>query len=104
MNDVVMALNAAANQQEAGTHDGGTIGFERLGPDHEITNAEFVFEGNEHNSLGAAGALAHQHYAGNRDGFAIGGLFEPRMIDDTLSIAHLTKETHRMGLQRKLDG
>ncbi len=26
------------------------------------------------------------------------------MIDDTLSIAHLTKETHRMGLQRKLDG
>ena len=65
VDDILVALNAAADEHEAGSHDDRTIVLQRLWPDDQIADAELVFEGDEDDALGAAGALAHEHDAGH---------------------------------------
>src|SRR3546814_19524444 len=64
MHHFALALNASAHGEHAGRQDDAPILFEDLRPDDEIGDAGFVFAGDEHHALGAAGPMSDQHDTG----------------------------------------
>src|SRR5215216_7353544 len=94
MDDVGVALDSSAHEHEAGAHDDGAIGGERIGPDDNIAEAEFILESNEDDTLGAAGPLADKHNAGHGDRFAVANTLERGIVSDALVIALRPKEAH----------
>ena len=45
-------------------HDDAAMGLENPGPDHEVGDAVFVLDGDEHHARGGARPLAYQHKPG----------------------------------------
>ena len=59
-----LALHVAAHAEQARAHDDAAMGLEDLGPDHEVGDAVFVLDGDEHHARGGARPLAHQDQPG----------------------------------------
>ena len=74
VNDVLVALDASVDDDQARAHHDLAESLQRLGPDHRVGDAGLVLDGHEHHALGRAGALAHQHDAGDRHVGAVLGL------------------------------
>ena len=91
--------------QQARAHDDAAIGFEDLGPDHEIGDAELVLQGDEHHARGGARPLAHQHQPGHAEEVAVRG---PRAASSECAMPPLRQrrpqQLQRMGAQRHRDG
>jgi hypothetical protein len=67
MSDIVGALDAAPDQQEAGCHHGGAVALEHVRPDNQVGDAGLIFERDEADAAGRPGPLAHQHDTGDLD-------------------------------------
>ena len=52
MDDIVDALDAAPDLHQAGAHDDCPVSLQHLGPDDDITDSEFILQGDEDNTLG----------------------------------------------------
>ena len=74
MNDVLMALHAAADEDQPRAHHHLAVALQHLRPDHGIGHARLVLQRHEDHALGGAGTLADQDDAGDRDADAIGEL------------------------------
>jgi len=68
------ALHAAAHAQKARAHDDAAVRLEDPGPDHEVGNAVFVLDGDEHHARGGARALANQHQPGEGEEIVVLGV------------------------------
>ena len=66
-----LALDLAAHAEQARAHDDAAVCLEDLGPDHEVGDAEFVLDGDEHHARGGARPLPHQHQAGQGEDVAV---------------------------------
>ena len=75
--------------------------FEHLWPDHQIGNAAFVFQGDEHHTLGASGALTHKHNACGFKPFAVAGFHRFRAGDNALFRQIFPQERNWMASQRQ---
>src|SRR6516164_7332637 len=64
MHHLTLALDAAAHGDHACGYHRAAEPVEHLRPHHEIGDTRLVLEGDEHDPLGAARTLAHQHQPG----------------------------------------
>lgn len=67
MDDFALAFDAAGGEEDGGEPAGAAEAFEGFGPDDEIGDAGLVFEGDEDDAAGGAGALADEDDAGDGD-------------------------------------
>ena len=70
VDDAGLVLQLAGRGDEARADDDRAQALEGLRPNDEIGDARLVLQRHEDHPLGGAGALAHQHQAGDRDALA----------------------------------
>ena len=104
MNDALVPLDAAADQDQPGGHDDGTITLERFRPDHRVGDAGFVLDRHEHDALGRARPLADENDARDRDEGAVAQLRKVGAGVHAFGRETRTQELHRVGLQREPQG
>jgi hypothetical protein len=67
MDYTVLVLKRAFDMQEAIARDNDAVLLEGVGREYNVGDAGFVFEGEEDESFGGAGALARDYTSGNSD-------------------------------------
>lgn len=72
VDDFAFPLEDAVGLEEGGVAGDGAEAFVDGGPENEVCDAGFVFEGDEYDAGCGAGALADEHEAGDGDAGAVG--------------------------------
>ncbi len=101
MDDVLVALDAPRNQDQARCHHHFAETFERLGPDDGVGHTCFVLDGHEHHALGAARPLTHEHNAGHTHERTIFQAPHVAARGDALRFELVAQKTHGMGFERQ---
>ena len=65
VDDLALALHPAVAGQHGGRQHQPTLGGVAVGPEHQVRHPRLVLDGDEHDALGRAGLLPHQHDAGH---------------------------------------
>jgi hypothetical protein len=94
-----LALHAAAHAQQARAHDDAAMRVEDPGPDHEVGDAAFVLDGDEHHARGGARPLAHQHQPGQSEAVVVLGIEQHIGARDAPLRHQGPQQRHRMGAQ-----
>ncbi len=84
-------LEAAVDEEDGGGAEELGVFFEALGAHDDVDHAGFVFEGDEEEALGRAGALAADDYAAHADAAAVLLVSEMVGADDATAV-HFTAE------------
>src|SRR4051812_38492369 len=71
VNDHSFDLQLAADRHEPRVEDGPAVAFEYPGPDDDVGDAGFVFDGGKDDAARGAGALADEHEASHFDALAV---------------------------------
>ena len=82
MDDLALALDAAAHGDHAGAQHDAAVFLEHLRPDHQVGDAGLVLDRDEHDALGDAGPLADQHEAGRLQPAPVAGVHRLGAGDD----------------------
>jgi hypothetical protein len=76
VNNSVLILERAFDQEESVASNDIAVLLEYIGCEDDVGDAGFVFEGEKYEALGCAGALAGDDAAGNADGLIATSLNE----------------------------
>ena len=76
MDDAVLILEFAGDEEEFFAGDEESVAVVEVGVDDDVGDAGFVFEGEEDEAEGGAGALAGDDATGGGDSAAVGGVVE----------------------------
>ena len=101
MDDVLMALDAAMHHDEPRAHHHLPLALEHLGPDHRIGDSRLVLDGHEHHALRRAGALTHEHDAGDAHPRPVAHGFEIGASSEARGSYAVAEEAHRMSFEGK---
>jgi hypothetical protein len=71
VDDVALPLDAALHRDHAGGENDPALAFVERGPDHQVGDAGFVLDGNEHDTLCGSRLLTYQDQAGRRQPLAV---------------------------------
>src|SRR6516162_6852949 len=101
MHYLTLALDAAAHGDHACGDHRAAEPVEHLWPHHEIGDTRLVLEGDEHDPLGAARTLTHQHQPGHLEPAAIARLHGLGAGGDPTRLEVGAKKSDRMPAQRQ---
>src|SRR5579863_10659573 len=84
VNHAVLVLHFAFDGHEAAAGDDDALALKKIGRDDDVGDAGFVFEREEYESLGSAGALAGNDAAGDAREAVVGAIGELLRGENTL--------------------
>lgn len=67
MDNLTLTFNTALHQQDGTVAGDGTLTLVDIWADNQVGDGSFIFEGNEQDAIGSAGALAHQNETGHTE-------------------------------------
>ena len=100
---VRVALDDSVHRHQPRAHDDLALLFEHVGPDDEIGDSGLVFEGDEHDALGASRPLADQHQARDRQSLAVADGLQLVGGDELPRCIMFAQEAHRVRFQAEAD-
>src|SRR6516164_927043 len=101
MHHLTLALDAAAHGDHACGYHRAAEPVEHLWPHYEIGDTRLVLDGDEHDPLGAARTLAHQHQPGRLEPAAIARPHGLGAGGDPTRLEVGAKKSDRMRAQRQ---
>ena len=74
MRHLAFALQTPLDAHQAARQDQAAFFLEQFGPNHQIGDAGFILQSDEHHPLGRARPLAHQNHPGAAHEIAVAGV------------------------------
>ena len=101
MQDAVLFLHLAADDDEAGAHHHLAVFLQRGRPDDDVGDPGLVLDRHEDDALGGARPLAHQDDASDRGAALVGDPAEIGASGNAPALQHKAEEAHGVRFQRQ---